>query len=228
MGEARPSPQEQYWESEVFPAWSAKLTFSPGSMPYEQFRQTVNTTAEAQRHRYTGLITRDPAIGYVTSFTRTIYPRKKYPVTRPEDCAAGMARLAESFGTAVEDDNVAPDSYRIPIGLYIGQDDDSYDRPPDHNVVDIQHTLASRGLLSTATLAEVFTVRFTENGTANYIEPVAVIIGPTHEASAVCDLAVELGQERFTLEQFPLHTAPQVQMVETTHCREPEWITDAY
>jgi|GEM_PF-1514992 len=227
MGEARPSRQEQYWGSEVFPAWSAKLTFSEG-IPYEQFRQTVNTAAEAQKHRYTGLITRDPATGYVTSFTRTIYPRKKYSVTQSEDCAAGMARLAESFGATVEDDSVAPDSFRMPLGLYIGQDDDSYDRPHDHNVAGIQRTLASRGLLSTATQAEVFTVRFTENGTANYIEPVAIVIGPTYEVSAACDLAVELGQERFTLEQFPMHAAPQVQMIETIHCREPEWIAGAY
>ncbi|HEX9153831.1 MAG TPA: hypothetical protein VF809_03355 [Candidatus Saccharimonadales bacterium] len=103
-------PERAYWGSEEFPAWSARLTFPEGGMPDDQFRRTINATAEAFGHRYTGFVTRDPDTSNITSFTRTIYPRKKYPVTNPEDCAEGMARLAESFGVSVEADNVQPDS----------------------------------------------------------------------------------------------------------------------
>lgn len=214
--------EKAYWSSDVFPAWSATLTFPENRIAYEKFRQNVNCTAQTERHRYTGLITLDPATNQVTSFTRTLYPRKKYPVPQVDECAIGMTKLGEAFGVLVEPDNMPTNTYRAPLGLYVGQQD-TYERAPDHTIDSVQDMLATKGLGSIVTAANVFTVRFGESGVENYTEPVAVTTGPLAEIDDICDLAVELGQERFTLERFPLGSPPTVQMIETIHCQEPEW-----
>jgi hypothetical protein len=216
------SGQETYWLSDAFPAWSATVTFPEDGITYEEFRQRVNRTAEAEQHRYTGLITYNPTTDQVASFTRTLYPRKKYPVPPVEECATGMTKLGEALGVLVKPDRMYANTYRAPLGLYVGQQD-AYERAPDHTVDSIQEELAAKGLGSIVTTANVFTVRFTGNGVENYTEPVAVAIGPLAEINDICDLAVDLGQERFTLEQFSIGSLPTVQMVETVHCQEPEW-----
>lgn len=221
MSKFRPD-QETYWSSDAFPAWSATLAFPEDGIAYEEFRQKVNHTAQAEQHRYTGLITHNPTTDQVALFTRTLYPRKKYPVPPVDECAIGMTKLGEAFGSLVESDNMPTNTYRAPLGLYVGQQD-TYERVPDHTVDSIQERLAAKGLGSMVTAANVFTVRFTENGVENYTEPVAVTTGPLAEIKDICDLAVELGQERFSLERFPLGSPPTVQMIETIHCQEAEW-----
>lgn len=221
MTKYRPN-QEAYWSSETFPAWSATLTFPEDGIDYEEFRQKVNRTAQTEQHRYTGLITLGPVANQVTSFTRTLYPRKKYPVPQVDECAIGIAKLGEVFGVIAEPDSMPENTYRAPLGLYVGQQD-TYERTPDHAIGNIRNMLAAKGLGSIVTAANVFTVRFGESGIANYTEPVVVAMGPLTEINDICDLAVELGQERFTLEHFPLGSPPTVQMIETIHCREPEW-----
>ena len=217
----KPTPEQtQYWASESFPAWSATVTLLDG-LSYESFRETVNQTATQQQHRYTGLITRE-SDGSVTSFTHTLYPRRKYPMPALGECADGMAKLAESLGVPVEANSVQEGFYRAPIGLYVGQQD-VYETAPEHSIESVQAKIALRGMRSVVAAADVFTVRFTKDGVDNYTEPVAVVNGPLSEVGKICMLAVDLGQERFTLEQSPVYEQPTVQMIETIHCQEPEW-----
>lgn len=214
---------EQFWGSEPSAAWSASIAFPEGGIPRSQFEETMVAAAEELDHRYTGFITLDPSTGNVTSFTRTIYPRRKYPVTPPEECAEGLSQLATAFGTVVVPDVHQSDSFRAVLGLQIGQQD-TYNTPPAYAVDDVQAHLLDRTQGSSATLAEVFTVRFSESGTTTYTEPVAVVTGPIADMRDVCLLGVDLGQERFTLERYDDGHAPVVQMIETVHCQEPEFV----
>jgi hypothetical protein len=227
MSETLSGP-EQFWGSERYPAWGARLRFGNEGISFEEFSATVLAIAERTSHRYTGFITRDETTGNVTSFTRTIAPRRKHGTPTPEECARSMYRLADAFRLPLEADPVDADSFRTLMGLHIGQKD-SYDGPPDYAVDEVQAMLAARGLSSTATAAEVFTIRFGEGNTATpRLEAVADLRGPLQELDDIAELGTHMGQERFAFERFYGTTRRTVQMIESIHCQEREFgpITD--
>jgi hypothetical protein len=212
------------------------MEFTGCGIPFDTFKRVVIKTADRLQHRYTGFLTYSTT-GNVVSFTHTVYPRKKYAnnsnrleVMDMHKGIDGMTTLAQAFDGSkniarLALDNLQPGHYRSLFGLYIGQQD-SYDGPPDHNIASIQARTNSSDMSSAVAPVEIFTVRF-GSPTTTYSEPAARILGPVEDLSKVCMLGVALEQERFTIERaYASHTT--VQMAETAHCKEPEFLTEQH
>lgn len=206
----------EYWKSPAIPAWSKRLELTP--LPYQAFVDQIIAAADTTKHRYTGFIQLDNN-GNVISYTGTTYPRKKYSMPSIEERQAGLHYLAEQLDTTPSPDIQPDGTIRVVIGLYAGQQD-HYNTPPDFNPGDIEQALPQG---STVTPAQVFTIRFDDQGSiSTYTEPVAVVTAPIQNSGDICKLGVALQQERFTLETFS-NGDHDVAMVETVHCQEPEY-----
>lgn len=196
-----------YKESEPIELWSATMPLP--HIPFEVFRSTVVNLTRLNGERYTGFIHRDMD-GFVTDFTRTRYPRKKYGVTTVAECVAGMWAMADAFDSMVVHD-AKQHGIRVVMGLLEGYEEDA----PRHSVAEVLHALPD----ASAEAADVFAVRRAESGVWVYTEPVAVISADSNALHDIYRLGDELRQERFTIEDFDVGKA---YMVETRHCTEPD------
>ncbi len=193
-------------ETEPIKLWSACIGLF---LPYKNFETTVSSIARTNSQRYTGFITKDSE-GNVTSFTRTRYPRRKYGVASIEECEAGMRALAATFNTATEPDPQTS-GFRVVLGLKEGYDDEA----PIHTLEEIKRELIGLN----ATPAEVFAVRWSDEGVSVYTEPVAIVEGTLNLVDRVYAAADTFKQERFTVENFDQGLA---YVVETRFCTEPD------
>ena len=195
-------------ETEPTPLWSRVITCDLS--PAEFTERTIQCAQEIEQG-FTGFTTSEN--GRITSFTRTLYPRKKYGTPSVEECANGVDILADRLGGTVQPDPQTQ-GVRVVMGLYKGYSTDIIPGAVD--------TIARR--LPNANLgnADVFTVRLNEGGASTYTEPAAVIQTSTANVPTICHLAYELHQERFAIESFDDATTS---MIETSHCTGPDYDT---
>ncbi len=193
-------------ETQPADLWSARLTLR---LPYADFKHITSRTAQNNGQSYTGFITKDDN-GNVTSFTRTRYPRKKYGIASIEACQAGMVTLANELNAIMKPDPQTKD-FRVALGLFEGYGDQN----PQHSPNEVQQLLPWASILP----AEIFALRFHEETTSIYSEPVAIISGPSDRVAQMYSVAENLKQERFTVEDFDKRLA---YVVETRFCKEPD------
>lgn len=195
-------------ETESTQLWSRVITcdLSPA-----EFKEKTVQCARDIGQGFTGFTTSEN--GRITSFTRTLYPRKKYGTPTVEECVSGVDVLAGQLNGTVQPDPQTS-GIRVVMGLYEG-----YSTNIIPGAVD-----AIAGRLPDANLsqADVFTVRLDKDGASTYTEPAVVIRTKETDTLEVCRLAYTLHQERFALENFGQRTAS---MVETSHCTSPDYDT---
>jgi hypothetical protein len=193
-------------ETEPIELWSSLIEID---LPFAEFERLTAQAAREHGQRFTGYITYG-ANDHVASFTRTRYPRKKYGVSTPNECEAGMFGLADKMDTTLlRDPRIG--GFRVVFGLIEGYDENA----PIHSTEEVQRALPNCAV----TPAEVFVVWPSEDDNPTYREPVAIIDGPIEAVRQVYDLADKLKQERITIEDFERNI---VFVVETRHCTEPD------
>jgi hypothetical protein len=207
-------------EIEPIPQWSARFVVD---ISYDEFIAKTLRAASDTQHRYTGTLTRDPATGDVTSFTRTRFPRNKYgPPPTIEECEAGMLYLANTFGAEATREVHQPGTSRIVLGLYEGQHATGSRAEPDGPDFSVQDVAAQLGAGFVVSQAEVLSVRLAADGvTSHYSEELAEIVFSTTEKWRVYDLGDAMQQERFSVEDFDEQGGLSY-MVETRWCQEPD------
>lgn len=194
-------------ETEPVELWSATMPLPP--TPFEVFQSRVLRLAGLNRERYTGFVHLDMD-GFVTDFTRTRYPRRKYGVPTVNACVMGMWALADEFDSTVAREE-QHGGLRVVMGLKEGYAADA----PVHSVADVMYRMPEAQVEA----ASVFAVRLTDGGASAYSEPVAVVRTGVNARFDLYRLGDDLKQERFSIEDFDAH---QAYMVETRYCTEPD------
>jgi len=207
-------------EIEPIPQWSARITLDD---PYDLFVDLALRAAADTQHRYTGTLTRDPATGNVTSFTRTRFPRNKYgPPPTIEACEAGMLYLAGLLWSVATREELPPGTSRIVLGLYEGQHTIGRRHELQGTDYSLAHIATQLGADFTINPAEVFSVRLGNDGSASYYsEEAAEIVLTTVDKRQVYALGAAMKQERFSVEDFDEQSGRSY-MVETQWCQEPD------
>jgi hypothetical protein len=193
--------------------WSATLHSGKElSTKYDEFYDTTRNLSLELNQRFSGFITMTG--DRVNTFTRTRYPRKKYGTPTLDELAHSTEALAARLGATMQIDRVRGNFFRVVLGLLEGYDQQA----PVHDLEEVRHALGGTSLR--AIPAKVFSTRPDGQGNCPvYVEPCAVITGDTGDLPVVYDLADNLRQERFTVEDF---SNSQVYVVETSHCAEPD------
>lgn len=197
-------------ETEPTPLWSRTITcdLSPS-----EFRERIVRCAQAINQGFTGFTTMNEN-GRVTSYTRTLYPRKKYKTPTVEECEAGFEILTQALGGEVQTSSPTQ-GVRVVMGLYKGYSEEI--------IPGAMEKIQSQFPKGNVRSAEVFTVRLEDDGsTSTYEEPAAAILANATDIQTVCTLANDLDQERFALENFDTQ---QASMIETPHCTGPDYDT---
>ena len=210
MSEREPQLQPRYRELEPKPLLSVRMNIE--NLP--NFTRHVEAIVRGNDRACSGFLS---AVDGDLRFTFTRYPRAKYFVTDHEweGDARRLAWVTESPIERYENvtDLGAGNDFRVVLGLRRGYDLNA----PVHETREVEGPL--RGTGCSVGFGEVFSVRPLNDGAALYAEPAAIIQGPLADLRRVYDVAHELGQERFAVEDFKNGKA---YMVETPLCAQPD------
>lgn len=209
--------REGFRELQPVDLWSKKISFP--AFGNATFEHEVARISDQTSQSFSGYIQRDQPFGWVRTFTRTRYPRRKYGILNDEQMNESMNVLNDRFDDSdiINDYNLPQGlkgDFRVVLGLVEGYETDA----PVHTIDEVRQALAGTSLFAMS--AEVFSVRPHEPSDRQiYTEPCAIVTGNPRELPAVYDLADAFTQQRFTVEHFGRR---QAWVVETPHCTSPD------
>lgn len=197
-----PNQPEQFRELPQYQMWGADLYY--GAAPVELLQDNIIDSVNA---------TSIPCFGYfVLSEMRyhiTAYQRNKYGIVQPSNLLALSTIIHESIAqSSLQVGDVEITGARVVLGLERG-----YGSEELHSLETVQHLY---GGAIRMTPCEIFSVR---PGMDPYLEQAVLIHFPMGDLQKIYQLGYQLGQERFSVENFETQSA---WLVETPHCKEPD------
>jgi len=187
--------------------WSASISLDGVSQ--REFDCALNYVILCTGQNFLGFIDRERNM-----YIRSRYPRKKYGIPSIEECRESMSLLGNVLHKTVtekkERDKLC---FRIVLGLVEGYGEQN----TCHSIDLVRNSLPSSLNIRKG---KIYSAGFLYNSDyAVYKEPAAIIEGPCDAIMSVYRLAVELNQERFTVDEFFSFVSFTV---ETRHCRHPD------